>query len=139
MTRLFEQMDLTKRLESLQQGSTPLSQDGKYFAGTVTVVSPKPKTQSDAYAEKASKLRPTLLPVEVLVEGSRAMEFGAKKYGADQWREADLTARDFVDALMRHLIAYQQGEKAAPDSGVSHLGHIIANCGILLARFENDR
>lgn len=89
-----------------------------------------------SYAEKASKLRPSLLPVEATVEGTKAMEFGAAKYGAHQWRTANLTEEDFLNALERHLIAYKQGEKNAQDSGVSHLGHIIANCGILLARFS---
>lgn len=90
----------------------------------------------DPYKEKAAKLRPQLLPVEATVEAIKAMEFGASKYGAHQWKTVDMPKEAFLDALERHLIAYKQGEKNAQDSGVSHLGHIIANCGILLARFD---
>lgn len=91
---------------------------------------------AESYSAKAAKFRPSLLPVEATIEGAKAMEFGAQKYGVDQWREVDMKPREFYDALERHLIALKQGEKVASDSGVHHLGHIIANCAILLARFE---
>lgn len=90
------------------------------------------------YAAKADKMRPSLLPVEAVIAGTLAMEFGAKKYGVDQWRVVTMQPREFYDALERHLIALKQGETHAPDSGVHHLGHIIANCAILLARFPGN-
>lgn len=55
--------------------------------------------------------------------------------GVDQWREVDMQRREFIDALERHLIALKQGETHASDSNVSHLGHIIANAGIILAKY----
>lgn len=91
---------------------------------------------SEAYQQKAAKIRPCLLPYEATLEGIKAMEFGAGKYGPDQWREVDMRPEDFLNALERHLLAYKSGEKLAEDSGVSHLGHIIANCAILLVKFD---
>lgn len=88
------------------------------------------------YSQKAAKLRPTLFPTEALLEGIKAFEFGTTKYAVDDWKVADLRPRDILNALERHLIAYKLGEKLASDSQVSHLGHIIANCAILLARFD---
>lgn len=88
------------------------------------------------YQEKAAKIRPSLLPHEAVVAGIEAMEFGAKKYGAEAWRTVDMQPVDFLNALERHLLAYKSGEKNAVDSGVSHLGHIIANCAILLVKFD---
>lgn len=82
-------------------------------------------------------MRPSLLPVEVVVEGTLAMEYGAAKYGPHQWREVEMSREEFMDALERHLIALKQGETHATDGGVSHLGHIIANCGIMLAKFKD--
>jgi hypothetical protein len=91
------------------------------------------------YAKKASKLRPSLLPLEATIEGIRAMEHGARKYGPDQWRQVDMQMREFIDALERHLLLFKRGESFAKDSGVHHLGHIIANCGIILAKFESEK
>ncbi len=88
------------------------------------------------YEAKASKPRPSLFPVEGYLAGIAAMEFGASKYGADAWRNAPMLEEEFLNALERHLIAYKQGEKVAPDSGVSHLGHIIANCAIISAKYK---
>lgn len=38
----------------------------------------------------------------------------------------------YLGAIRRHLDDFLEGENLAPDSGVHHLGHIAANCGILL-------
>lgn len=89
-----------------------------------------------AYNAKAAKMRPLLLPIEAIIEGTKAMEFGAQKYGPEQWRTADISEADIKNALFRHLLDYLSGETHAQDSKAHHLGHIIANCGILLARFE---
>lgn len=125
---------------SLQQDYMSILKGGRSSVAPVTSPSQDRKTAfgeaaAEAYAAKASKLRPSLLPVEAIVEGIKAMEFGAQKYGVDQWREVDMDRREFIDALERHLIALKQGETHAQDSGVHHLGHIIANCGIILAKF----
>lgn len=136
--RLYGQKEADKALENSQHGSIVSLPGSKSFAETVIASRPSKKTVSavpGAYEVKAAKLRPSLLPIEAVVEGIKAMEFGATKYGTHQWREVDLTEEDFLNALERHLIAYKQGEKNASDSGVSHLGHIIANCGILLSKF----
>lgn len=127
-------------LESLQQDSTVNSRVSKSSVGIVMEENQKLKTSfgeeaAKAYQAKASKLRPSLLPVEAVVEGAKAMQFGAQKYGVDQWREVDMQRREFIDALERHLIALKQGETHASDSNVSHLGHIIANAGIILAKY----
>lgn len=88
------------------------------------------------HALKRAKYRPSLLPVEATLAGVLAMEFGVGKHGLDSWKKPEYERVEFIDALERHLIALKQGEKFANDSGVHHLGHIIANCAILLAKFE---
>jgi len=147
--RSLGQLVESKVLENSPQDSLSTPTDGKSSVNPATTLNPKSKMVIDtvlkenkellktleAYKEKQSKIRPSLLPVEVVIEGTKAMEFGALKYGADQWKEVDMDARQFMDALERHLIALKQGEMHAQDSGVHHLGHIIANCGILLNKF----
>ena len=77
---------------------------------------------------------PTLsvIPSTALVHMGRAMENGADKYGPFNWREHPVKSSIYVDAAMRHLMAWQDGEENAEDSGVHHLGHAMACFGILL-------
>lgn len=57
---------------------------------------------------------------------------GADKYGAYNWRAKQVQADVYVDAALRHITAWFEGEELAQDSKVHHLGHAIACCAILL-------
>jgi hypothetical protein len=72
------------------------------------------------------------LPMVAVAHGAHAMMDGAKKYGAFNWRAKRVKASIYVDAAMRHLTAWFEGEETALDSQVHHLGHAIACCAILL-------
>jgi hypothetical protein len=48
------------------------------------------------------------------------------------WRENYISASIYYDAAMRHLISWYDGETIDPESGVHHLGHVMACCAILL-------
>ena len=78
------------------------------------------------------KLRHDCVPPVALVALAEAMQNGADKYGKFNWRSTGVSRADYYAAMMRHLLAWAGGEEVAPDSGVSHLGHIMANCAILL-------
>lgn len=98
-----------------------------------------PNKQELAYITKASKVRLHLLPYEAQEQGALAMMDGAAKYGEENWRTDERVTREkLLEALDRHLLCIRKGETHAHDSGVHHLGHIIANCSILLARFEKE-
>ncbi len=73
-----------------------------------------------------------LLPAAGAIYGAMAMRDGARKYGPYNWRAKKVLMTVYLDAIQRHALALQDGEDVAPDSGVHHLGHIIA-CGSLLA------
>ena len=70
-------------------------------------------------------------PIARLVEGI-VMELGAKKYGPFNWRKDPIRATDYIDAIRRHLDAWEDGQDLDEESAVSHLGHIRACCAILL-------
>ena len=70
-------------------------------------------------------------PIAILAMGL-AMEDGAKKYGAFNWRDSEVTASVFFNAMMRHLLQWYAGERCADDSAVHHLGHLMAGAAILL-------
>lgn len=75
-------------------------------------------------------------PVAMLHE-SCAMLDGDIKYGFRNWRQKDVQARIYIDAALRHINSWAEGEEVAEDSGVHHLGHARACLGILLDAQEN--
>jgi len=70
-------------------------------------------------------------PIAILRLGA-VMEHGARKYGRFNWREHTVTVSIYTDAIMRHLMAYVDGEEFDPESGMDHLAHIMACCAVLL-------
>lgn len=79
------------------------------------------------------------IPSAGLIHEALAMRDGATKYGAHNWREYPVQAKIYVDAALRHIFAWVDGEEVAEDSGVHHLGHARACLGILLDAMENGK
>jgi len=73
-----------------------------------------------------------LVPPASVIQTSRAMQNGADKYGAYNWRENDVLATIYIGAALRHLYSWYDGEECAEDSGVPHLAHASACIAILL-------
>lgn len=59
-----------------------------------------------------------------------AIVFATSKYAhkKDNWKHVPNGEKRYVDAALRHLLAYADDEKADPESGYSHLVHVICNC-----------
>jgi dATP/dGTP diphosphohydrolase len=72
------------------------------------------------------------IPPSAILHLGQAMSDGERKYGRTNWRENEVTASVYYNAAARHLMAWWDGEQVAPDSGVHHLGHVMACCAILL-------
>jgi hypothetical protein len=66
------------------------------------------------------------------------MQNGVTKYGKYNWRESKVPAATYVDAAIRHLLSWNDGEEYADDSGVHHLAHAMACCAVLLDAVEGD-
>jgi hypothetical protein len=79
-----------------------------------------------------TKVQLGLLPAAGSIYGALSMQDGARKYGPYNWRSNDVRMTIYLDAIERHLLALRDGEDDASDSGVPHLGHIIA-CAAILA------
>ena len=67
-----------------------------------------------------------------LIHCAMAMKNGAVKYGPYNWRDEKVSASIYIDAAMRHLLDWADGEEVADDSKVHHLGHAMACCAILM-------
>jgi hypothetical protein len=61
--------------------------------------------------------------LEPMVE---VLEFGAEKYAPDNWKKG-MDQKEILESLMRHLASLMDGEKNCPESGKSHMGHIMCN------------
>lgn len=80
----------------------------------------------------SKKVDLSLFPPIGLLHGAHAMMDGARKYNAYNWRDQKIEARIYTAAAIRHILAWQEGEESAEDSGAHHLGHALACCAILL-------
>jgi hypothetical protein len=78
----------------------------------------------------SEKIDWTLMPWKELEQVLEVLEFGAKKYSRDNWKHIE-PAR-YEKAAMRHLISYATGEKTDPESGKSHLAHLMCNALFLM-------
>lgn len=79
-----------------------------------------------------SKPQLHLIPRVSLEAQAGALELGRHKYGESNWRYNTVCQSTYISAIMRHTAALQDGEDLDPESGISHLGHIMAGCAIIL-------
>ncbi|KKN77099.1 hypothetical protein LCGC14_0364400 [marine sediment metagenome] len=69
-----------------------------------------------------------LLSRIALEETAQVLAFGAYKYGRDNWR-GGVNWQRYIDAALRHIMAFAEGEDLDPESGLSHMAH--AACCIM--------
>ena len=81
----------------------------------------------------------SVTPPAALAYLSAAMRDGARKYGPYNWREKGVRAGVYVDAAIRHLGAWFDGEECANDSKIHHLAHALACIGILADAIECEQ
>ena len=77
----------------------------------------------------AEKYQPTLVPVDFIVGVSKVASFGAKKYDPENWKKGE--KKRYLDALLRHIHAYLQGEESDKETGLSHLYHAGCNLAFI--------
>lgn len=94
---------------------------------------------TEAFLEEARQRSPGLKfdagkpPMELLdryamEEIAKVLQFGASKYGRDNWRN-DIQVSRLIGAALRHIYAYADGEVFDPESGLPHLAH--AGCCVM--------
>ena len=93
-----------------------------------------PKTQ---YGVRKPSL--ALVPGTAMVSCARVFELGARKYGPYNWRDRTVSSSVYVNAAERHLRAWWDGETTDPESGESHLAHVMACMAILLDAHATQR
>lgn len=84
------------------------------------------------------KLDLTLVPIETLQALTRAKQFGALKYGRNNYKGGISYVRVSAAAL-RHLFAWLQVEDKDSESGLNHLDHLLACISMLVYYDANPR
>ena len=114
---------------NLTQWKVPMSE--KHPEKATGPDSPKPLGTNPKDLLGLKKVPLSFIPPASLVYQGLAMWDGAKKYEPYNWRDNKVVAMIYIDACMRHIMAWVDGEENAQDSGVPHLGHALACLGIL--------
>lgn len=78
----------------------------------------------------------SLIPRESLEGVAAVLGFGKRKYAAHNWRGGMQWSR-LIDAALRHLTAFNDGEDTDPESGLPHLDH-AACCLAFLTTYQKQ-
>ena len=86
---------------------------------------------NQAVKADAGKLRPTLVPTQIIRDIAIVREYGNNKYGSSEnWKEVEIER--YRDALCRHLLAYLDDPKSVDEeSGIEHYKHMACNMAFL--------
>lgn len=83
------------------------------------------------------KLRYALIPPVATKAMAEVLTFGAEKYAPNSWQNVPNASERYLDALLRHIEAYRDGEHLDQESNLHHLKHAITNIAFLL-HFEKE-
>lgn len=77
-------------------------------------------------------------PISAALQAEGLMD-GDGKYGPFNWRNPDkkVSIRTYIAACKRHLDLFMEGEEAAKDSGIPHLGHAMAGLAVITDAYYN--
>lgn len=78
-----------------------------------------------------------LVPKSLIWSVGTILTFGAKIYGAWNWKQGLLWSRPY-NALLRHLTAWWDGESVDKESGKSHLWHAATELSFLIEYEEKN-
>lgn len=83
--------------------------------------------------QDGGKIRPTLVPVELIKAVAQVREYGNQKYGdSENWRTVE--PQRYRDAAMRHMLHYISDPQGTDsESGLPHLWHLACNIAFLTA------
>lgn len=90
--------------------------------------------KKDAIKDK-NKPRLSLIPKEALWALGYALTYGEEHYGAHNWRNG-IKVSYLLDAALRHIEQFNEGENIDIPSGCNHLGCAMANLSMIINLIE---
>jgi len=95
-----------------------------------------PVHSTGAKREKLNGYRYDYMPAREVNEAYASIAtMGARKYSTDNWMKG-LPISQLSASMQRHLWAYMSGEDKDPESGLSHLSHVLWNA-VAMVYFES--
>ncbi len=88
-----------------------------------------PKIEGVKY--DTNKPHMNLLSPYAMEQLSLVLTMGEQKYGGYNWARGISYSR-ILAAILRHTFAYMSGQSIDPESGLSHIAHVMCNCMFLL-------
>ena len=79
----------------------------------------------------------SLLSRSALEGCAKVLGFGAEKYAAHNWRQGMEWSR-VISSLLRHTMAFNEGEDIDPESGLPHVYHMMCNAMFLADYYTNN-
>lgn len=79
----------------------------------------------------------SLISRTALEEEAKVMAYGVGKYGTHNWRQGMDFSR-LMDAALRHIYAFADGEDKDKETGLSHLAHARC-CLAFLIEYEGKK
>jgi hypothetical protein len=108
----------------------PAPEHAEYFSPPVDWLK-----RHEAIKRDQGKPPMSLIPTCAQVAEAEVLGFGAKKYASHNWRQGFAWSR-LLDAAMRHLTAFIDGEDNDPETGLSHIAHLRCETGFLLEHIK---
>lgn len=93
--------------------------------------------QALRYNQGKPELSYVLDAMPALKDMVAVMEFGGKKYARNNW-QLGFPKEKLLDSMLRHVDAFYQGEDIDPESGKSHVGHIMCNAMFLAYHYGSN-
>ena len=90
------------------------------------------KIEKEGLKDDNGKLRFDLITPECIIGIVECLTLGAKKYKPNSWQNVENPIDTHFASLMRHLIAWRQGEIIDKETGLSHMKHVLSNGMFLL-------
>ena len=84
------------------------------------------KKLESALRYNTGKPKWSLVHMHSLVPMIRVLEYGALKYEPFNWQKP-MKRDELLDSMQRHLAALIDGNELDDESGLTHIGHIMAN------------
>jgi len=88
-----------------------------------------PKAEAVGIKHDTGKRRWSLLPWGAVASCVDVLMYGAGKYGDGNWKDVPDSRERYFDAALRHLTAWQAGQRTDAESGLPSLAH--AGCCVL--------
>lgn len=104
----------------------------KDICGNIHKIRKQTMNKEIGIKESKGKIRWSLIDFKSLEPMARVLNFGAvTKYEPGNWKNVPNKA-PYLDACMRHLLAYLRGEEKDQETGESHLASLMCNAMFLI-------